>query len=149
MRPETITTAVAVIIGFSWSLHRDVADLHREKSDLRERMARIEDQVQMLASQMQTVMQTAMDRDRERERTTSPACRSANRPDLLCAFPNRSIYSCPPKGTSRAKRIRRRGSPCQACPTNRSARRSSRPSASSSSPSSHGFIVTLGNNSLI
>lgn len=116
MRPETITTAVAaaVIIGFLWSLHRDAADLHRDMSDLRERMARLEGQVQMLASQMQTVMQAPMDRDRERERTTSPACRSANRPDLLCAFPNRSIYSCPPKATRRAKRIRRRRSTCRA-----------------------------------
>ena len=72
MSPEAITTAVAavVIIGFLWSLHRNVAGLHRDMSDLRECMARLEGQVQMLASQMQTVMQNVMVRDRERERTT-------------------------------------------------------------------------------
>ena len=44
MSPDTIATlaAAAVIVGFLWSLHRDVADL-------RERMARLEGTVDVLA----------------------------------------------------------------------------------------------------
>ena len=44
MSPDTIATlaAAAVIVGFLWSLHRDV-------SDLRERMARLEGTVDVLA----------------------------------------------------------------------------------------------------
>ena len=43
MSPDTIATlaAAAVIVGFLWSLHRDIADL-------RERMARLEGAVDVL-----------------------------------------------------------------------------------------------------
>lgn len=61
MSAETITTVVAavVIIGFLWSLHRDVRSIS-------ERVARLEGQVNVLASQMQTVMQALIDRERGR-----------------------------------------------------------------------------------
>ena len=60
MSPETITTAVGfvIVIGFLWNLHRDVADL-------RERMVRLEEQVQILAGNVQTLMQTLIDRERK------------------------------------------------------------------------------------
>ena len=55
MSPETITTAVAavIIIGFLWTLHRDVAGL-------RERMARLEGAMDILTKLL-------VDRDRGRE----------------------------------------------------------------------------------
>ena len=62
MSPETITTAVAavVIIGFLWSLHRDVAGLHRDMADIRERLARLEGAVEVLTKFL-------VDRERGRE----------------------------------------------------------------------------------
>lgn len=62
--PDTIATlaAAAVIIGFLWSLHRDVAGLHRDMSDLRERMARLEGAVDVLTKFL-------VDRERAREPT--------------------------------------------------------------------------------
>ena len=51
MSPELIATitAAAVILGFLWNLHRDMAGIHRDMAgihrdigDLRERMARLE-----------------------------------------------------------------------------------------------------------
>ena len=41
---ETIATlvAAAVIAGFLWSLHRDVAGLHRDLGGLRDRISRLE-----------------------------------------------------------------------------------------------------------
>ena len=50
MSQDTIATlvAAAVIIGFLWSPHRDIAGLHRDMSNLRERMARLEGAVDVL-----------------------------------------------------------------------------------------------------
>lgn len=44
MSPEfiAIIAAAAMILGFLWSLHRDVAGVHRSVDDMRERMARLE-----------------------------------------------------------------------------------------------------------
>ena len=44
MAPELIgTIAVGIaVLGFLWSLHRDIAGMHRDIGDLRERMSRIE-----------------------------------------------------------------------------------------------------------
>ena len=55
MTPDTIATlaAAAVIIGFLWSLHRDVADL-------RERMSKLEGTVEVL-------VRFLVERDRNRE----------------------------------------------------------------------------------
>lgn len=40
---DVATLALGVaILGFLWSLHRDMAGLHRDMAGLRERMARIE-----------------------------------------------------------------------------------------------------------
>ena len=62
MTPDTIATlaAAAVIVGFLWSIHRDVAGLHRDMSDLRERMARLEGAVDVLTKFL-------VERDRDRE----------------------------------------------------------------------------------
>ena len=50
MSPETITTAVAAvaIIGFLWSLHRDIRALDWRVSDLAERLARLEGAMEVL-----------------------------------------------------------------------------------------------------
>jgi len=65
MSPDTIATlaAAAVIIGFLWTIHRDVGDL-------RERMARLEQRVAHLEGQVQTMMQIFLDRERSREPST-------------------------------------------------------------------------------
>ena len=57
MSVDTIATlgAAAVIVGFLWSLHRDVADL-------RERMARLEGAVGVLSGNVQTLLGAIIDR---------------------------------------------------------------------------------------
>ena len=64
MNAETITTAIAAaaIIGFLWSLHRDMRAMDRRISDLGERMARLEGAVDLL---------TKFLIDREHGRTSS------------------------------------------------------------------------------
>ena len=44
MSPEfiAIIAAAAMILGFLWNLHRDIAGVHRSVDDVRERMARLE-----------------------------------------------------------------------------------------------------------
>ena len=50
MSAETITTAIsaAAIIGFLWSLHRDMQSMDRRISHLGERMARLAGAVDLL-----------------------------------------------------------------------------------------------------
>ena len=58
MSPDTIATlaAAAVIVGFLWSLHRDV-------SDLRERMARLEGTVNVLTNTVNMLTKFLIDRE--------------------------------------------------------------------------------------
>ena len=50
MSPDTIATlaAAAVIIGFLWSLHRDIRAVDRRVGDLAERIAKLEGAVEIL-----------------------------------------------------------------------------------------------------
>ena len=55
MTPELIgTIAVGIaILGFLWSLHRDIAGIHRDIGGLRERMSRIEGLIEGLKRRQQ------------------------------------------------------------------------------------------------
>ena len=61
MSTETITTAVVgiAILGFLWGLHRDMRSLSV-------RVARLEGEIQVLASQMQTLMQALIERGNQK-----------------------------------------------------------------------------------
>ena len=63
MSPETITTIVAAIaiIGFLWSLQRDIGGLRGEVADIRERLARLEGAVDVLTKFL-------IDRERGKEK---------------------------------------------------------------------------------
>ena len=63
MSPETITTIVAAIaiIGFLWSLQRDIGGLRGEVADIRERLARLEGAVAVLVKFL-------VDRERGKEK---------------------------------------------------------------------------------
>ena len=63
MSPETITTIVAAIaiIGFLWSLQRDIGGLRGEVADIRERLARLEGAVDVLVKFL-------VDRERGKEK---------------------------------------------------------------------------------
>ena len=57
---ETIATlsGIVVIIGFLWTLHRDV-------SGLRERMARLEGKMEVLTGNVQTLTQVLIEQRKE------------------------------------------------------------------------------------
>ena len=63
MSPEAITTIIAAvaIIGFLWSLHRDIGGLRGEVADIRERLARLEGAVDVLTKFL-------IDRERGKEK---------------------------------------------------------------------------------
>ena len=62
MSTETITTVVAAlaIIGFLWSLHRDMRAMERRIGELAERIAKLEGAVEVLTRFL-------IDRERSRE----------------------------------------------------------------------------------
>ena len=70
MSPETITTIIAAvaIIGFLWSLHRDIGGLHRDIGGLRGEMAGIRERLARLEGAVDILTKFLIDRERAKEK---------------------------------------------------------------------------------